>query len=83
MYEPENERFMLTYENIPNGKHEYSYLVTKDGKTIEVTDPYNTKDGISAIDFQQADLTVSASTKPAAIDYSQNTVLQMTAQPQV
>ncbi|MGD6855727.1 pullulanase [Bacillus infantis] len=77
VYEPENERFMLTYENIPNGKHEYSYLVTKDGKTTEVTDPYNTKDGVSAIDFQQADLTVSASTMPAAIDYSQNAVLSV------
>ena len=27
-YEPENERFVATYENIPNGSTPYSYVVT-------------------------------------------------------
>ena len=48
-YEPENERFIASYENIPNGSNEYTYLVTKGGVTTEVTDPYNTVDGVSKI----------------------------------
>jgi pullulanase len=74
-YEPENERFVASYENVPNGTTSYTYLVTKDGVTTEVTDPYNTVDGESVITLQKADLTVSGSVAPAAIDYNQNAVL--------
>ncbi|WP_079505136.1 pullulanase [Mesobacillus jeotgali] len=72
-YEPENERFIASYENIPNGTTPYTYVVTKkDGTTAEVKDPYN---AASAIEFQKADLAVSGSVTPAAIDYNQNAVL--------
>ena len=74
-YEPENERFVLSYNDIPNGKTPYSFLVTKDGVTTEVHDPYNTVDGVSTIDFRMADLTVSGLVEPGAIDYNQNAVL--------
>lgn len=74
-YEPENERFVISYNDIPNGETPYSFLVTKDGGTTEVSDPYNTVDGVSTIDFRQADLTVTGSVEPAAIDYNQNAVL--------
>jgi pullulanase len=73
-YEPENERFAVSYENIPTGTHGYSYLVTKDGVTTEVTDPYNPA---SEITYENADLTVSGSVNPAEIDYSQNAVLKV------
>jgi pullulanase len=76
-YEPENERFVLPYDNIPNGKNEYSFLVTKDGVTTEVSDPYNTVDGKSVLDFQKADLTVTGSVAPAAVDYNENAVLNV------
>lgn len=80
-YEPENERFVASYENIPNGKNEYTYVVKmKDGTTTEVSDPYNTVDGVSAIDFQMADLTVSGTVNPAAIDYNENAVLKVDIQ---
>ncbi|WP_342542123.1 pullulanase [Paenisporosarcina sp. FSL H8-0542] len=79
-YEPENERFVFSYDNIPNGKTSYSFLVTKGGITTEVTDPYNTTDGVSTIDFKKADLTVSGSVEPVAIDYNQNAVLTVDIQ---
>jgi secreted pullulanase len=80
-YEPENERFVYTYENLPKGEHEYSFLVTKkDGVTTEVTDPYNITDGVSKITFQNSDVTVTGSLSPAAIDYNQNAVLSVDIQ---
>ena len=79
-YEPENERFVYSYNNIPNGETAYTFLVTKDGVTTEVNDPYNTTDGVSTIDFKQADLKVSGSVAPASIDYNQNAVLTVDIQ---
>ncbi|NQD65651.1 pullulanase, partial [Bacillus haikouensis] len=76
-YEPENERFTISYEDIPNGKTPYSYLVTKDGQTTEVSDPYNSVDGNSFIEFQEGDLTVTGAVEPAAIDYNENAVLSV------
>ncbi|MFC4354335.1 pullulanase [Chryseomicrobium palamuruense] len=76
-YEPQNERFITTYESIPNGKTPYSYLVTRNGVTEEVTDPYNTVDGVSSIDFRQADLTVSGTVSPASFHANQHAVLDV------
>ncbi len=76
-YEPENERFVLAYGNIPNGKTPYTFLVTKDGVTTEVSDPYNTVNGESYLDFQKAELTVTGSVSPAAVDYNENAVLKV------
>jgi pullulanase len=76
-YEPENERFILPFDNIPNGKNEYTFLVTKDGVTTEVSDPYNTVDGKSVLDFQKADLAVTGSVAPATVDYNENAVLSV------
>ncbi|WP_085506074.1 pullulanase [Thalassobacillus devorans] len=79
-YEPENERFVYTYNDIPNGEHEYTYLVTKDEETTEVMDPYNTVDGVSTISFEKADLSVSGTVEPGAVDYNQNAVLSVDVQ---
>ncbi|EGA89405.1 pullulanase [Planococcus donghaensis MPA1U2] len=76
-YEPENERFVFLANDIPTGEHPYTYLVTKAGVTTEVTDPYNTVDGVSTLVFNQADLTVSGTVAPAAIDSNQNAVLSV------
>ncbi|SEA80375.1 pullulanase, extracellular [Thalassobacillus cyri] len=79
-YEPENERFVYAYKDIPNGEHAYTYLVTKDGETSEVTDPYNIVNGVSTISFEKADLSVSGTVEPAAIDYNENAVLNVDVQ---
>ncbi|MEQ6389057.1 pullulanase [Bacillaceae bacterium S4-13-58] len=74
-YEPENERFVYTYQNIPNGTTPYTYLVTKGGVTTEVTDPYNTVDGQSTISYFNGNLGVTGSVSPTAVDFSENAVL--------
>lgn len=79
-YEPENERFVVNYENIPNGTNPYTFLVTKNGITTEVSDPYNTVNGVSSITFMKSELTVAGTVQPAAIDYSQNAVLSVDVQ---
>lgn len=79
-YESENERFVVTYDNLPTGENEYSFLVTKDGVTTEVTDPYNTVDGVSKVIFQKSEMTVTGSVQPAAIDYNDNAVLSVDIQ---
>jgi secreted pullulanase len=79
-YEPENERFVITYENLPTGENEYSFLVTKNGVTTEVTDPYNTINGVSKVSFKKLDMTVTGSVTPAVIDYNENAVLSVDIQ---
>lgn len=76
-YEPENERFVAAYENVPNGQTPYSYLVTINGETTEVTDPYNTTNGESIIDFRQLDLTVTGTVSPQAFHANQHAVLNV------
>ncbi|KPB05698.1 pullulanase [Bacillus sp. CHD6a] len=75
--DPENERFTYTLSDLPVGKHEYTYFVTIDGETKEVTDPYNTVDGKSVIEYIVADLDVTATVKPTAVDYNQNAVVTL------
>jgi len=78
IYEPENERFVATYEGIPNGTTPYTFAVTmEDGTTTEVQDPYNPT---SDIVFQKGELTVAGTVAPAAIDYNQNAVLTVDVQ---
>lgn len=79
-YESENERFVYTYKNLPQGDHEYSFLVTKNGVTTEVTDPYNTENGVSTISFHNTEVTVTGSVSPAAINYNENAVLSVDLQ---
>ncbi|MFX3625617.1 MAG: pullulanase [Ectobacillus sp.] len=79
-YEAENERFAYTYEKLPTGDHEYSFLVTINGQTTEVSDPYNTVDGVSKITFHKPNVTVTGSVTPAAVDYNENAVLSVDVQ---
>ncbi|WP_096156539.1 pullulanase [Bacillus sp. FJAT-45066] len=73
--QPKNERFAFTLENVPNGKHEYTYFVTIDGTTTQVTDPYNTALGKSTIELVQSSVEVNASVYPAAVNYNENAVV--------
>lgn len=81
-YEVENERFVANVPSIPNGVTTYTYLVTTDGVTTEVTDPYNTVNGVSAIDFRQADLQVSGTVLPKVVDSNENAVLTVSVEGQ-
>ncbi|WP_427338399.1 type I pullulanase [Caloranaerobacter sp. DY30410] len=77
-YIPEDELYVYTLRDISEGTHEYSFVVTKDGETIEIPDPKNTsEDGKSYIVYQNLKLDIKASVIPHEIDYNQNAVLSL------
>lgn len=78
-YSKENEYFSFKLEGMTEGTHEYSFLVTKDGKTTEVTDPRNTKDGKSVITYNRPDVTIEANLSMYEINFDENTVLNIKA----
>ncbi|SES43139.1 pullulanase [Salipaludibacillus aurantiacus] len=73
-YEESNERFTYHYENLPEGEHPYSFLVTKDGETTEVSDPYKED---STVRNLEAAISLSGTVEPEAIDYNDNAVLSL------
>jgi len=76
-YSEENEYFSYKLEGLAEGTYEYSFIVTKDGQTMEVTDPKNTKNGKSLITYIRPDLTIEANVSPSEISYDENTVLSV------
>ncbi|RXJ01687.1 pullulanase [Anaerobacillus alkaliphilus] len=74
-YDAKNERFVYTYENLAPGTYEYTYLVTVDGATKEVSDPYNTVNGKSTLSYIVADIEVAGTVTPQAVNYNQNAVV--------
>ncbi|WP_078552528.1 alpha-amylase family glycosyl hydrolase [Bacillus alkalicellulosilyticus] len=75
--EPQNERFVYTYNNLPPGEYEYSFFVTIDGVTTEVSDPYHSVDGTSVISYFNLAIDVTGEVAPAEVDYNQNAVLSL------
>ena len=73
-YDEANERYEYVYADFPEGTYTYSFLVTKDGQTEEVTDPYYEK---SIIEYLTVDMAVSATITPESIDYNENAVLSL------
>ncbi|WP_081943526.1 type I pullulanase [Caloranaerobacter azorensis] len=77
-YVPEDELYVYTLRDISEGTHEYSFVVTKDGETIEIPDPKNVnEDGKSYIVYKTLKLDIKASVTPNEIDYNQNAVLSL------
>ncbi|MGA9466017.1 MAG: alpha-amylase family glycosyl hydrolase, partial [Exiguobacterium marinum] len=72
-YESDNEWFRHTVR-LPEGVHDYTYLVTKDGVTTEVKDPYFEA---SQIEYRQPAVKLTSSVSPKAISSRENAVLQV------
>src|SRR5690554_2298994 len=73
-YEENNERYVYEYEDFPEGEFEYTFIVTRDGNSEEVTDPYHES---SIIENINASLEVSGSVSPSAIDYNEHAILKL------
>ncbi|RDW16692.1 pullulanase [Oceanobacillus chungangensis] len=73
-YDEANERFEYVYADFPEGTYPYSFLVTKDGQTEEVTDLYYEE---SIIKNLNVDMAVSATITPESINYNENAVLSV------
>ncbi|QGS69776.1 hypothetical protein CV093_20800 [Oceanobacillus sp. 143] len=73
-YDEANERYEYVYADFPEGTYNYSFLITKDGQTEDVTDPYYDE---SVIENLLVDMTVSATVAPESINYNENAVLTL------
>ncbi|RJE86228.1 pullulanase [Paenibacillus sp. 1011MAR3C5] len=78
-YDESKEWFTYTLQKVSPGSYEYSYLVTKDGATVEVGDPTNTQDGKSEVVYRKPAVTLSGSIQPGSIHYNENAVLRISA----
>jgi|GEM_PF-19838 len=80
-YEEKNERFSHTLILEKEGVYEYTYLVTDEaGKTIELTDPKNTVDGKSFIEYVKPKMDVQVAFSKPAIAHHENTVISFVLQ---
>ena len=76
-YDEENEYFHVTIGPLKAGVHEYVFLVTREGATTQVTDPYNTVNGRSLLVYESVRLDVSLSVTPGTIDPKRNALLKV------
>ncbi|RIX51436.1 pullulanase [Paenibacillus nanensis] len=79
VYDPAKEWFEYTLRNAAEGRHVYTFLVTKDGETVERNDPTNTADGQSVVDYRKPAVTLSGSVAPSVIHSDENAVLRISA----
>ncbi len=80
-YDEVNEYWYYTIDNIEPGDYDYTFLVTVDGKTEEVVDPYNTnEDGHSTLLFAQPTVTAETSINRKAISYNENAVVTIASE---
>lgn len=76
-YNSQNEYFEYTVEGVDCGVYEYTYIVTKDGETVEIPDPMNEVDGVSKIVYIRPTATIETSVAPDKITYNENAVLSV------
>ncbi|GGH12020.1 alpha-amylase family glycosyl hydrolase [Paenibacillus segetis] len=74
-YNANDELYEYTLNSLTEGTHEYTFLVTKDGVTTELSDPTNIKDGKSVITYKRTNVSIQSEVKPSAISYNENAVL--------
>ncbi|WP_341347033.1 pullulanase [Paenibacillus sp. FSL H3-0469] len=78
-YDPAKEWFSYRLEGLQEGTYKYSFLVTKDGVTRELTDPHNTVDGESVIRYHKPEVQITAEVSPPAVNFNENAVITVKA----
>ncbi|WP_106769246.1 pullulanase [Paenibacillus faecalis] len=76
-YVPDKEWFSYTLKGVAPGTYEYSFVVTYNGTTKEVTDPKNTVDGKSQVTYLKPTVKLGAAVSPSSISYNENAVLKL------
>ncbi|WP_078550663.1 alpha-amylase family glycosyl hydrolase [Litchfieldia alkalitelluris] len=77
-YNSDNEYFIYTLENVEEGIHTYTFLVTVNAETSEVADPYNTNDeGLSIVEYFKPKLDIKTTLSKESLNYNENTVLSV------
>jgi len=77
IYNDLNEYYEITLEGIAEGTYDYTFSVTRNGETVEVTDPYNTVNGRSTFTYIVPDVSANISVYPEAISYNENAVVSV------
>ncbi|NLM34732.1 MAG: hypothetical protein GX206_04770 [Clostridiales bacterium] len=77
VYDDKDELFKYEY-SLNEGITEYKFEVTTaDGNRKVITDPANTMDGKSIIEYRKPSLAVSATVTPDSVDYNDNAVVKV------
>ncbi|OKP73737.1 pullulanase [Paenibacillus sp. P3E] len=79
VYEAANEWFSYQLKDVQEGTYKYTFLVTRDGVTEELTDPKNTVNGESAAVYHIPAVTITALVQPEAINSNENAVVTVNA----
>lgn len=78
-YDTAKEWFSYRLEGLQEGTYKYSFMVTKDGVTRELTDPHNTVDGESVIRYHKPEVQITAEVSPPAVNFNENAVITVKA----
>ncbi|WP_020428209.1 alpha-amylase family glycosyl hydrolase, partial [Paenibacillus riograndensis] len=78
-YEAAEEWFSYKLQDVQEGTYKYSFLVTKDGVTEELTDPKNTVNGESVVVYHIPKVAITAEVQPEAINSNENAVVTVKA----
>ncbi|MCS0789129.1 alpha-amylase family glycosyl hydrolase [Cytobacillus firmus] len=73
-YSLKEERFFVTIDQLEEGTYEYSFLVTRNGKTSEMKDPFNEK---SSITYKNPTAEIRTDVSPNKVSYNENAVLSI------
>lgn len=76
VYVEKDELFTYTVSLPHEGVYEYTYK--PDNSETEITDPVNTKDGKSVVEYKIVDLTLGATVYPTSISYNESAVITLT-----
>lgn len=76
-YVPEQQFFTYTLAPLAKGHYTYAFLVNKGGSVTETADPRHAEGGVSAFDYDNPQLQLSATISPQAVSYDENAVLSL------
>lgn len=78
-YDSANEWFTYTLKDLVEGTYKYTFLITKNGVTTELTDPKNTVNDESVVVYHVPVVKITTSVSPEAVTSNQNAVVTINA----
>lgn len=79
VYDSAKEWFTYTLTDLVEGTYKYTFLITKNGVTTELTDPKNTVNDESVVVYHIPDVSITTSVSPEAVTSNQNAVVTINA----
>ncbi|NMO97570.1 pullulanase [Paenibacillus lemnae] len=76
-YDAEKEWYSYTWQDVEVGTYEYSFEVTRNGKTEEVPDPKNAMNGKSEVTYKQPEVTLTSSVNSGSVSYKESAILKV------